>query len=412
MSDIRFPDDVRGWLTETEGRCLARRAEGKHTLEIGSFCGRSTCCMAQTAASVTCIDPFDGRATDQAGDTLAEFHANLARYGLSERVLPYRMTTHEAAGLACLRATPTAAVPQCFDFAFVDGDHSMRAVLYDYAFAVERLSPGGVVAFHDYCNGTCAGVEAAIGSIIAAGAVVLERADSVLVLKPKEVGVPLTFPFLGIPGLGEMSFETHQAATEFRMAHPLSSEMCGQWSALTGNFNRLYASALNAREQHGATHFVMLHSDVAPKAPIGFGDWASVLITYMRAFKLGVISAAVRIKDESGETSTAVEAADGTQVRLRLDQIGGILCSDAFMPGQTLLINTGCMVVDLTQPWSADLLFSVGDERKRDSDGRWAAHFDPEDWRMSRWLHAHGVRYGVTTDIRCAHVGRKVYGEA
>ena len=37
---------VRGWLTQAEGDKLARLAEGKKVLEIGSYCGRSTIAMA------------------------------------------------------------------------------------------------------------------------------------------------------------------------------------------------------------------------------------------------------------------------------------------------------------------------------------------------------------------------------
>lgn len=58
-----FPRKVVGWLTEEEGIELARLAEGKICLEIGSYCGRSTICLAQKARSVGALDTFDGRGT-------------------------------------------------------------------------------------------------------------------------------------------------------------------------------------------------------------------------------------------------------------------------------------------------------------------------------------------------------------
>jgi len=42
------------------------------------------------------------------------------------------------------------------DAAFIDGDHSKNAVLYDSRLAKSVVRPGGVIIWHDYCN---AGVE-------------------------------------------------------------------------------------------------------------------------------------------------------------------------------------------------------------------------------------------------------------
>lgn len=418
---FRFPDDVEGWLTQTEGECLARVAHGRNVLEIGSFCGRSTICMAQTALRVTCIDPFDSRATSETGDTFERFNANLSRYGLLDRVQALKGTTQDAAArtrkaereIAAADDNTIIAVPNIamdrFGAAFIDGDHSRNAVLFDYNFVCQRLAPNGIVAFHDYYSGRDPGVDAAVTSIIADGAQVLERAGSVLVVRPARVGVPMVVPFLAIPTHnGDISVATHKAAVDLRRRYPLSSEMLGSFSALTGNFNSLYAAALNARETAGITHFVMLHADVGAVAPQGFGTWIDVMVEYMRHFKLGVISAACLIKDDSGDTSTAVDMRPAQPIRrLKMAEIGGMMLSDQWaMP---LLINTGCMVIDITQPWADEVVFTVGDTRTKGADGKWHTEFDPEDWRFSRWLHERGVRYGVTTDVKCSHVGRKVY---
>jgi len=81
-----FPHKVAGWLTEPEGRELARLAEGKVVLEIGAYCGRSTICLAQKASSVGVIDTFDGRGTALPGSTLKKFRENIRRHNIADKI--------------------------------------------------------------------------------------------------------------------------------------------------------------------------------------------------------------------------------------------------------------------------------------------------------------------------------------
>lgn len=397
VPDFQFPETVRGWLSHTEGHELARLAAGKRVLEIGSYCGKSTICLAQTAVSVVSIDPHDGRATGVVIDTWEEFHTNLKAHGLDGKVRAHRGTMLEV----------LPALEDEFDLVFIDGDHSYNAVLLDYAYATSKLAKGGRVAFHDY-HSTDPGVMHAIHSILMDGAKMLGTAGSVAVVNPAQVGVRPVVPFLAIPSAtGFISTETHHAAYAVRQRFRTATEMTRTNSTLTGNFNALYATALNNRAK-GVTHFAMLHDDVGAVAPDGYGTWLDVLVGYMRAFKLGMISAAVRIKTDSGETSTALDVGPGMDPRrLSLAEIGPLLLSDQCeMP---LLVNTGCMVIDLLQPWSEEVLFRFEDKVIKDSTGQFSTWFGPEDWELSRWMHARGIRYGVTTDVRTRHVGRKVY---
>jgi hypothetical protein len=64
--------DVRGWLTEAEGRKLQELAIGKTVLELGSYCGRSTCAMAWTAARIVAVDWDFG--DEQAGFAPTSLH--------------------------------------------------------------------------------------------------------------------------------------------------------------------------------------------------------------------------------------------------------------------------------------------------------------------------------------------------
>ena len=170
-----FPHDCVGWLTEGEGAELARLAKGKVVLEIGSFCGRSTVCLAQTARSVGAVDTFDGRGTDHPGDTLKAFRDNLARYGVERRVNILRGTSADV--------LPT--LPRIFDLVFVDGSHDLESVRRDAALAAAVLKPGGLLAFHDYQSAIDPDVTEAVDELLAGGAELLGRCESLAVVRPK-----------------------------------------------------------------------------------------------------------------------------------------------------------------------------------------------------------------------------------
>ncbi len=136
-----FPHGVRGWLSGDEGVLLNELAAGKRALEIGSYCGRSTICLAKSATTVTCIDPFDARSVPEPFDTFGEFRANLERHGVAAKVTHLRGTTAEVAPRLSSRR---------YDVIFVDGDHTRAGIETDLRAAKRLLAPGGVLALHDY----------------------------------------------------------------------------------------------------------------------------------------------------------------------------------------------------------------------------------------------------------------------
>lgn len=175
---FRFPHDAAGWLTYAEGRALFDYAAGKTVLEIGSYCGRSTVCLAQSAESVACVDPFDGRATGEAGDTMRRFMENTARYGVSGRV-----TAHVGTSAEVLPEFPR----ESFDFVFVDGAHDAPSVREDIRLAREVLRPGGLLAFHDYAHAPRwgdDGVREAVNELLASGGHLVSTHDSLAVVRP------------------------------------------------------------------------------------------------------------------------------------------------------------------------------------------------------------------------------------
>lgn len=143
-AEWRWPEEITGWLTEAEGRALAEVARGKDVLEIGSYLGKSTICMGQTAKLVTAVDPFDGRGTTAPRPCMEEFLENIARHGLAQRVRTCCGTSEQA--LADLHG----AQGETWDVAFVDGAHDYASVRRDAELAAAALRPGGLLCFHDY----------------------------------------------------------------------------------------------------------------------------------------------------------------------------------------------------------------------------------------------------------------------
>jgi SAM-dependent methyltransferase len=169
-----FPADIGGWLTESEGKALADLARGKRVLEIGSFCGLSTVCMARTAEHVTAVDYFDGRATPCPQDTLPAFNANLERYGVADKVT----TIH-----------PDLPFEGEYDLAFIDGAHDYDSVMADIERCREVLKPDGLLAFHDY-GVTDPGVIDAVNQLLAEGGQAISLTNSLAVVKPP-AAIPL-----------------------------------------------------------------------------------------------------------------------------------------------------------------------------------------------------------------------------
>lgn len=165
-----FPRDIPGWLTPVEGKALADLATGKRVLEIGSFCGLSTICMARTAIHVTAVDYFDGRATPNPRNTEGEFRANTERYGVSEKIT----TAH-----------PDADIPLPeYDLAFIDGAHDYQSVVADIEKACAVLNPNGLLAFHDYKRFGDQGVEQAVDELLLEGGELISTYETLAVVRP------------------------------------------------------------------------------------------------------------------------------------------------------------------------------------------------------------------------------------
>jgi protein-L-isoaspartate O-methyltransferase len=124
------PEAVPGWLTVEEARLLWQLAADRSVLELGTKAGRATVCLAQQAKRVVSVD-----AQDQ-----SEAQEWARRYGVAERV---RFRRGEMAAVC-------HGMEERFDLVFVDTEQDVASVQRDLDALLPRLTPGGLIAFHDY----------------------------------------------------------------------------------------------------------------------------------------------------------------------------------------------------------------------------------------------------------------------
>lgn len=143
-------DPIEGWLLQNEGRWLydASRSlpRGANIVEIGSYKGRSTCCLSIGARRVNgkvfAIDSFDGGPGLPTADSLTDFRANIERRDLSKSI-------EVIAGLSG-EVAKTWTTP--IHLLFIDGSHAYDDVLTDFAGFFPHVVSNGIVAFHDLLN--------------------------------------------------------------------------------------------------------------------------------------------------------------------------------------------------------------------------------------------------------------------
>ncbi|MGD8334288.1 MAG: class I SAM-dependent methyltransferase [Desulfobacterales bacterium] len=161
--DPELISTTKGFLKEDEGRCLydiaLKASRLGPCLEIGSYCGKSSiyigiaCRMnnsilfsidhhrgseeqqpGQPYFDAALFDPKSGRV-----DTFYEFRKTIQKAGMEDTVVP--MVSRSDVAARCW-ATPLAMV-------FIDGGHSMEAVLSDFTAWSPHIMPNGYLLIHD-----------------------------------------------------------------------------------------------------------------------------------------------------------------------------------------------------------------------------------------------------------------------
>lgn len=146
-----------GWLSDEEAEVLASLATNGLVMEFGSYTGRSTVAMAQTARLVVSIDHHRGSAEHRAGltptnlaphrilskgaiDTLPEFRHQLRLHKVEDRVIVVEGPVEVAAPLFR---------PFTWDLVFIDAAHDQESVMAHGRLGALLIRPGGQVVFHD-----------------------------------------------------------------------------------------------------------------------------------------------------------------------------------------------------------------------------------------------------------------------
>jgi hypothetical protein len=204
--------------------------------------------------------------------------------------------------------------------------------------------------------------------------------------------------YMGIPTRdGKLDHRHVRIITSLAGQYPGLAMETQSMSLLNLNFNTLYANALNARK-HGFTHFLMLHDDIIPKQD----DWVRILHSEMAAGNLDVISAAVIIK---GTDRLSCAMYDGEKSWPMTAKLFGPDTTIVNTGKPILMMNTGCLLMDITKPWADSFCFSGHDTIVKGEDGQFMAMAESEDYRMSIWLHQNGVPYGATSKVHTWHRG-------
>lgn len=212
-------------------------------------------------------------------------------------------------------------------------------------------------------------------------------------------------PYLAIPSRdGRLDCRHLTVFVHTACAYPGIAFDSQALSLLVLNFNTLYANALNAREQ-GFTHFVLLHDDIVPMQT----DWLQRMLAEMETHQLDVLSAVVVIK---GTDRISCGTYDGKESFGMTFKDFGADRTWVNNDDPILLVNSGCLVVDIRKPWVDDFCFTSADHIVKDADGKYRAIAESEDYRMSVWLAKRGIRYGATSKVPVYHIGRCDYQAA
>ena len=154
---------IKGFLKHTEGVALYENTKEVcvhgNAAEIGSYCGKSTCYIAQACKEnnslLHAIDHHRGSEEQQKGqeyfdeeifdvlenriNTYPLFLKNIKEYELDNFIKPMVMDSISA----------SKEISEALDFIFIDGSHTYESARNDYKYWKPKLRDGGILAIHD-----------------------------------------------------------------------------------------------------------------------------------------------------------------------------------------------------------------------------------------------------------------------
>ncbi len=183
-----------------------------------------------------------------------------------------------------------------------------------------------------------------------------------------------------------------------------------KWSAaslLAANFNKLLCAAKNG----GHEWLLLWHGDVVP---LGSG-WLRAMLDRANRHHADLLSAVVPLKNASGLTSTAAVVPGGVrrltmrEVAALPDVFGAMDCG--LLDGETLLVNTGLLLIRMRAIDPAAMHFTVRDGVRKNLDG-YSFVVWPEDWGFSLAASRAGLRVFATRTPRVEHIGAAEFSTA
>lgn len=201
--------------------------------------------------------------------------------------------------------------------------------------------------------------------------------------------------FIGIPTYnGSVCYRSSEALL-CASKHKYGAHSHVKHSVLTQCFNILFSTALTARKD-GATHFCMLHADIAPN-----DMWLDKMHAIMADKKADVLSAVVPMKNGLGLTSTALERAN--KWRPRRLTMREVFQREPTFTDEKILLNSGLMLIDMRKPWVEKIWFRFEDEIIKVND-KFVAVGISEDWCFSMDAKKLGAKLFATREIGLIHV--------
>lgn len=145
---------IGGFLSEAEAaecfRCTNRLPPRAIAVEIGSWKGKSTYCLARglhSGGRLHAIDPFNAAGEPASAGTYARERLDRPlRDQFAENVAPLadRISVHQGYSQSFVGTFPA------INFLLIDGDHSVEGARFDFENFAPQIVPGGWLAFHDY----------------------------------------------------------------------------------------------------------------------------------------------------------------------------------------------------------------------------------------------------------------------
>jgi hypothetical protein len=219
--------------------------------------------------------------------------------------------------------------------------------------------------------------------------------------------------FLGVPTYnGQICTQTANVLEYASKKHGIIKAV-NQTSLLANGFNQLLCMALNLRKEHNIKWFAMLHADIIPEK-----FWIDKLVDLAEQHGSDLLSAVVPIKDESGDTSTAVVPLNSIKTKRLSNDFIKKTCPETFSiediddiyPEHLLLVNSGCMIFRIDNNWSPECYFTISDGINFNYEKQqFYAEVVSEDWNFSKMVADHGGKVMATTAISLKHVGIKFY---